>query len=209
MRGLLLDGWTAVEAMLPATGRHFLAQFDADTVTVFQSFDRDVGGYAIEHGQFGGPAFRRDRASAIRLSLLDVLGRSDWGQKPGREVTLALRLRREAFDMVLRQAIHSVFPEGVYPMKRSWQLATRYSPVSITWEADRDLSGNPLSRDAARFGLRDRTLMQFATEWIEDVIDLSPWVSAHRGDLQALVPQRAPYPVRDDALHARLTYEGP
>jgi hypothetical protein len=209
VRGLLLDGWDSVVAVLPASGRHLLAQFDADTVTVFQSFDREVGDYAIEKGCFGGPAFRRDRSSAIRLSLLDVLSRSDWGEKPGREVTLALRLRREAFDVLLRQAIHSAYPEGVYPSKRSWQLATRYSSVSITWSPDRDLAGCELSRYCARFGIRDRSLVMFASEWIDDVIDLSGWVEAHRGDPSARVPRLASYPVGDDALLARLTYEGP
>lgn len=38
----------------PKEGRHILAQFDTETVIVYQAYNPAIGTYAVEHGTFGG-----------------------------------------------------------------------------------------------------------------------------------------------------------
>ena len=208
MRGLELGTWDAVQSGLPSADRHILVQSDDDTVVVYQAFDAEISAHAVAHGAFGGHAWRQDRVSAIRLSLTDVLHRSNWGQDVGEERILAIRIKRAGFDSLLRQAIHREFQEGLYDTKRSWQLATRYSQVSIEWGPDRDLNGAALGRQTARFGMRHKALQNFATTWIDEVIDLTGWLKGVRNRRDLQVPIVAIYPVGDEGLVDRLTYRG-
>jgi len=38
----------------PAQGRHILAQFDDDTIVVYQAFCPEIADYAVQHQQFRG-----------------------------------------------------------------------------------------------------------------------------------------------------------
>ncbi len=201
-----MASWDAVQAAIPAVGSQLLLQSDAETVVVYQAFDEGVGSHAVKTGHFGGRAWRMDRRSAVRTSLPDVLHRANWGERKGKEWILAIRLRRSGFDQLLRQAIHRTFPPGLYESKRSWELATRYSQVSWEWAPDRDLQGNVLGRLAGRLGMRDAALANFATVWIEEIVDLSDWARQSRGAADLEVPTSAPYEMTDVALLERLSH---
>ena len=49
----------------PTQGRHILAQFDDDSVVVYQAYRPAIGHFAAEHGYFGGD-FSLDRMSWIK-----------------------------------------------------------------------------------------------------------------------------------------------
>src|SRR6476469_8467285 len=98
----------------PASGRHILAQFDAESVVVYQAYRPEIGRFAARHGYFGG-AFSLGRMSWIKPNFLWMMYRSGWGTKPGQEVTLAVRIRRSGFDHLLHAAVHSSFNADVYP----------------------------------------------------------------------------------------------
>ena len=38
----------------PSSGRHILAQWDADSVVVYQAYRPSIGHFAAAHGYFGG-----------------------------------------------------------------------------------------------------------------------------------------------------------
>src|SRR6476659_6077230 len=95
-------------ARWPKTGWHILAQFDDESVVVYQAYRPAIGRFAAEHGYFGGE-FSLSRMSWIKPNFLWMMYRSGWGTKSGQEVTLAVRLRREAFDEILRLAVPSSF----------------------------------------------------------------------------------------------------
>ena len=90
----------------PNKGRHILAQYDDDTVIVYQAYCPPIGLYAAEHGTFGGH-FSYSRMSWIKPRFLWMMYRSGWGTKERQEVTLALRLGRAFFDSLLAQAVPS------------------------------------------------------------------------------------------------------
>src|SRR3974390_3276628 len=97
---LLTEPYLVQNARLPKTGRHILAQFDDESVIVYQAYRPAIGHFAAQHGYFGGE-FSLNRMSWIKPNFLWMTYRSGWGTKEGQEVTLAVRLRRAAFDEIL------------------------------------------------------------------------------------------------------------
>src|SRR5437764_10701233 len=116
----------------PASGRHILAQFDAEAVVVYQAYRPETGHFAAQHGYFGG-AFSLDRMSWIKPNFLWMMFRSGWGTKEGQEVTLAVWLKRSAFDVILKEAVHSSFLPEVYASHEEWKRAVARSCVRLQW----------------------------------------------------------------------------
>ena len=98
----------------PAEGQHVLAHADAQSIVVYQAYRPAIGEYAIRHGHLGGPDFSYNRMSWIKPNFLWMMYRSGWGTKPGQEITLGLRLKRNFFDQVMQQAVPSTYDENRY-----------------------------------------------------------------------------------------------
>ncbi len=110
---LLTTSYLTQTAQLPQTGRHIVAQYDATSVVVYQAYRPEIAHFAVEHGYFGGE-FSFSRMSWIKPNFLWMMYRSGWGTKAGQEVTLAIRIKRSAFDTILASAVHSSFVPEVY-----------------------------------------------------------------------------------------------
>ena len=196
----------------PAAGRHILAQFDADTVVVYQSYRPAIGGFAVEHQRFGGE-FSLNRMSWIKPNFLWMMYRSGWGTKQGQEVTLAVRLRRAGFDEILQRAVHSSYVPEAYGSPDQWKALLTKSPVRLQWDPDHDPSGGKQERRAIQLGLAGDVLRRYAHEWIVSIEDVTGFVEAQRANAQtrgfpALVtPREEVYPVGDPQLAARLGVE--
>jgi hypothetical protein len=84
-----------------------LAQFDDESIVVYQAYRPSIGHYAIKNGRLGGPDFSFQRMSWVKPNFLWMMYRSGWGTKQGQEVTLGLRIRRTFFDRLLAEAVPS------------------------------------------------------------------------------------------------------
>src|SRR6476469_7031694 len=124
----------------PASGRHILAQFDDESVVVYQAYRPEIGNFAAEHGYFGG-AFSLDRMSWVKPNFLWMMYRSGWGTKEDQEDTLAVWLKRYAFDAILQEAVHSTFVPDMYDSQDEWKRAVAHSSVRLQWDPDHDPSG--------------------------------------------------------------------
>ena len=95
-----------------------------------------------------GGEFKLSRMSWIKPNFLWMMYRSGWGTKPGQEVTLAVRLRRSAFEEILRGAVHSNFVAEVYSSPESWGAAAAESEVRLQWDPDHNkaMQGKPTKR---------------------------------------------------------------
>src|SRR5690349_2164524 len=124
----------------PNSGRVILAQFDDDTVVVYQAYSPEIGHFAAQHGRFGG-SFSYDRMSWIKPNFLWMMYRSGWGTKPGQEVILAVRLKREFFDQLLSQAVPSGYDRDLYPALDAWKRDVARSNVRLQWDPDHGPSG--------------------------------------------------------------------
>lgn len=206
---LVTEPYPTQRARWPRRGRHILAQFDAATVVVYQAYRPAIGQYAAAQGRFGGE-FSLSRMSWIKPNFLWMMYRSGWGTKPGQEVTLAIRLRREAFDAILAAAVPSRFEPDLYPDHDAWRRAVAASDVRLQWDPDHGPAGEPLERRAIQLGLRGDTLARYAGEWLAGIEDISDFVAeqrdfAQRGEhRRLLLPREEVYPVRDAATIRRL-----
>ena len=193
----------------PGAGRVILAQFDADTIVVYQAYRPSIGTYAVSHGHLGGE-FSTGRMSWIKPNFLWMMYRSGWGTKVDQETTLAVRIGRTVFDAILAQAVPSSFDPDAYSTQAEWRAAVSGSEVRLQWDPDHDPSGRRLERRAIQLGLRGAALRSYARDWIVAIDDVSDFVAeqrrnaAHPGWPALIVPQEAAYPVSDAAVARRL-----
>ncbi|MEG3905145.1 DUF4291 domain-containing protein [Microcoleus sp. B4-C5] len=192
----------------PKTGRHILAQFDENTVVVYQAYRPAIGLFAAEQGYFGGE-FSLNRMSWIKPNFLWMMYRSEWGTKPGQEVILAIWLKRSAFDEILASAVYSKFVPAVYGSEKLWQQAVKNSAVRLQWDPDYHPSGAKLERRAIQLGLRGSVLASYAREWIVNIEDISEFVQQqhqYKGGYssQLLTPCETLYPVTDPDISQKL-----
>ena len=208
---LILEPYLTQKQRLPSNGRRILAQFDNQTIVVYQAFRPAIGHFAAQHGCFGGD-FSLRRMSWIKTSFLWMMYRSGWGTKPDQEVVLAIWLQRSAFDAILAQ-VTPAWPDGAgnaaesetFPLDRR----TPGSRVRLQWDPDRTPGGGRLERKAIQLGLRGDALARYAKEWVVHIEDISPFVREQyqhvkrRGQDRSpryqdlLVPREEVYPVTD------------
>ncbi|HLZ62874.1 MAG TPA: DUF4291 domain-containing protein [Ktedonosporobacter sp.] len=206
---LITEPYLAQNARWPREGRHILAQYDEHSIIVYQAYRPAIGHFAAKHGYFGGE-FSLSRMSWLKPNFLWMMFRSGWGTKEGQEVTLAVRLKREGFDTLLAQAVHSSYLSEVYQSEASWEQAVAQSQVRLQWDPDHNPSGAKVERRAIQLGLRGPALASYAREWIIEIEDISDFVREQYAHVrsgaytQLLTPHEMMYPVHDPAVVARL-----
>ena len=194
----------------PMSGRHILAQADAEKVIVYQAYKPSIGRYAVKHGYFGGEEFGYSRMSWIKTNFLWMMYRSAWGTKPGQEVTLAIRISRKFFDDLLTQAVESSFNLGAYSTQDEWQKAILTSSVRLQWDPDHHPSGAPLKRRALQLGLKGKSLEKFGKHEILEIIDISSFVAEQRENTtkqnlpNLITPLEQVYIPADETIRMRL-----
>jgi hypothetical protein len=191
----------------PKAGRHILAQFDDESVVVYQAYRPAIGDFAAGHGYFGGE-FSLNRMSWIKSNFLWMMYRSGWGNKQGQEVVLAIRITRQAFDQILAAAVHSSFVSEVYGTQQEWKAQLQNSEVRLQWDPDHAPNGAKEERRAIQLGLRGSTLAHYSRDWILDIEDISAYVAEQRSFVdqreRLVTPSEKVYPVADPATHERL-----
>lgn len=193
----------------PKEGRHVLAQYDDDTMIVYQAYRPEIASFAVKHGRFGGD-FSYARMSWVKPNFLWMMYRSAWGSKEGQELTLALRLRRSFFDSLLAQAVPSTWDRNLFTTQDFWSQALARSSVRLQWDPDHDPSGAPLSRRAIQLGLRGETLQAFGQQELIEVIDLSEFVAEQRSRLSLegvralFTPRERVYLPKEESIAVRL-----
>ncbi len=205
---LLTEPYRTQLVRWPNSGRHILSQFDDESVIVYQANTR--------HRSLRCPTwlFRRSlyslsRMSWIKSNFLWMMYRSDWASKEGQEVVLAVRLKRSAFDEILRRAVHSTFVSEVYESESAWKAAVGRSDVRLQRDPDHNLSGAPVERRAIQLGLRGEVLAKYAMEWLLGIEDVSEFVREEGENSKSpydrlITPREEVYPVNDPEVAARL-----
>ena len=193
----------------PSLGRHILAQFDDDTIVVYQAYRPSIAEYALKRRQFGGD-FSFERMSWIKTNFLWMMYRSAWGTEPGQEVTLAIWLSRQGFSQILQESVSTSFTTLAHADERAWRAALAASDVRLQWDPDHDPAGTPLPRRAIQLGIRGVSLKRFSSEWIRDIEDISEFVreqavvAASRNHEALIVPMETVFPISDRRLAKTL-----
>lgn len=193
----------------PRQGHHILAQFDEESIVVYQAYRPEIGHFAARNQRFGG-AWSRTRMSWIKPNFLWMMFRSGWGVKADQEVTLAVRLRREFFERLLAQAVPSGFDAQLYEEEAAWKSDVARSNVRLQWDPDHGPNGGALGRRAIQIGLRNAMLEEYAGQAIIEIEDISGFVASQRvrvqsGELDKLeTPRERVFVPRDAKVAARL-----
>ncbi len=184
----------------PDSGRVILANFDDDSIVVYQAYRPKIGNFASGNGHFGGE-FKFTRMSWIKPNFLWMMYRCGWASKQGQEVVLAIRIQRTAFDSILSQAIHSSYKPDLYDSRDDWKQRVSNSDVRLQWDPDHAPNGDKMERRAVQLGLRGDALRQYARDWIVDITDVSEFVRLQRDNSnisrydQLMMPRERIYPV--------------
>ena len=206
---LVTELYTEQVKVWPKEGRHILAQFDDDTVIVYQAYRPAIGRFAATHGVFGGD-FSFTRMSWVKPNFLWMMYRSGWGTKENQEVTLGLRIRRAFFDTLLAEAVPSSWDVAQFPTEAAWSQAVDQSSVRVQWDPDHNPAGAKLQRRAVQLGLSGERLEAFARREFVEVIDLSDFVTEQRERLAAsgasaiVTPRERVYRPADPGIAAKL-----
>ncbi|NUN49214.1 MAG: DUF4291 domain-containing protein [Candidatus Brocadiae bacterium] len=206
---LVTESYSEQVKVWPCEGRHILAQFDAQTVVVYQAYRPTIARFATENGAFGGD-FSFSRMTWVKPNFLWMMYRSGWGTKENQEVTLALRVSRAFFDSLLAVAVPSSWDREQFSTQEDWSQAIERSSVRLQWDPDHHPSGAKLERRAVQLGLRGEVLEAFARRELVEVIDLSEFVAEQRvrlrsGGVSAIVtPRERVYRPADPKVASKL-----
>lgn len=184
----------------PVAGRHILAQFDVDSIVVYQAYNPEIAAAAVADQRLGGGGFTLSRMSWIKPNFLWMMYRSGWAAKPNQERILAIRLRREHFLALLDAAVHSSASASPLPNEAVWREAVATSDVRLQWDPDHAPDGTPQPRRAVQLGLRGEVLGAFAQQWPISIEDVTPFVveqRAHIGTPALCVPTERVLDVSD------------
>ncbi len=204
-----VEGYLKQLSRWPSKGKVILAQHDAESITVYQAYNKSIGHYASEHGVFGGD-FSFSRMTWIKPNFLWMMYRSGWGIKENQEVTLAVKIKRSAFDKILTLAVPSRFDGRLYKSVEEWKDCVQKSNVRLQWDPDHDPFGEKLERRAIQLGLRGDIVQDYSSDWILDIADISEFVREQskylkEGNVGMLsTPKETIYLPNDMSLRARL-----
>jgi hypothetical protein len=191
---LKIEAYSVQKQKWPQRGKHILAQYDREYIIVYQAYNQEIGNYAVKNQHFGG-AFKFTRMSWIKTSFLWMMYRSGWGTKPNQEIILAIRLKRSAFDFILKNAVHTAFVPEIYKTYDAWKHASTHSDIHLQWDPDHNPTGQKVERRAIQLGLRGNILKKYAKEWIIDIENISNFVQTQNiMSKELLTPQEHIYP---------------
>lgn len=166
----------------PERGRHILAQYDDSSIVVYQAYRPAIASFAVAQQKFGGE-FSFARMSWIKPNFLWMMYRSGWATKENQERILAVRIRRNFFEDVLRLAVASTYDSSRFDSVESWRAALQSSEVRLQWDPDHSPSAAPLERRAMQLGIRGTVLQRYSAEAIVAIEDLTEFVAEQRRQL--------------------------
>jgi hypothetical protein len=147
--------------------------------------------------------------SWINPNFLWMMYHCGWASKEGQEVVLTVRLKRSAFDEILRRVVHSTFVPDRYGDETAWKAAVARSDVRLQWDPDHDPAGKSIERRAIQLGLRGDVLANYAKDWLLEIQDISNFVREQSANVKApydrlVTPREDVYPVEDPEVAKRL-----
>ncbi|GAA2412866.1 DUF4291 domain-containing protein [Actinomadura vinacea] len=184
------------------------AEFDRDSITVYQAYRPEIGGPAVRQGRFV-PPFSRNRMTWIKPSFLWLMARSNWARKPGQEMVLAVRISRSGWEEALAQAVPTHPDRRVFGSSDEWRARFAEARVHVQWDPERTLRGQKLDARSIQIGLSRHIIDCYVDEWTIAIEDRTPLVrKIHRllqdgqtAKAKHLLPRERPYPLSPQLAH--------
>jgi hypothetical protein len=173
---LLLESYADHERHLPVAGKFIIAQFDKDSIIVYQAFKDSIAQYAVEHQKFGGEDYDFERMTWLKPSFLWMMYYSGWAKNENQENVLAISMSRAGFDEMLKAAVMSTYYKRIYETEKNWKDKLARSDIQLQWEPYHDLLGTKTERKAIKAGLTGNMQMRYNDEWILKIENITPYV---------------------------------
>lgn len=155
-----------------AQEREIRADFDSDTIVVFQAYNAAIADAAIAAGRLVTP-FEFGRMTWIKPSFLWLMERSGWATKANQNRILAVRIWRDAWDQALARGELTSYTPGVHHSAEEWRAKFAGAPVHVQWDPERSIHGKKLNHRAIQVGIGRTLIEHYASEWIVEVADLT------------------------------------
>lgn len=183
------------------------ADYDRDTIVVYQAYSEHIAKKAIENKKFVAP-FSFNRMTWIKPSFLWMMERSGYGKKSGQEYILAVRLKRESWEYALSKAVLTHPQKGTYQSGEDWREQMDESKIHVQWDPERSLRGQKLDYRSIQVGISRHLIEDYNNEWIIDIEDYTPRVAKiykHRLDgdydrAKKLLPIEKVYPLSEELM---------
>ncbi|GAA0480032.1 hypothetical protein Aca07nite_88090 [Actinoplanes capillaceus] len=190
--------------------RQIRADFDADTIVMYQAFGPAIADAALAAGRFVAP-FSFTRMTWIKPSLLWLMHRSNWARKPGQERILAVRITRAGWERALSQAVLTAPVPAIHGSAAAWNTAFDAASVHVQWDPERSARGAALNHYSIQVGIGRALIRAYAEQWVVGLTDLTPTVhkigalvrAGQAAKAQRLLPPERPYPL-DPATARRI-----
>ena len=194
--------------------REIRADYDRDTVVVYQAFTPAIADAALKAGRFV-PPFSFQRMTWIKPSFLWLMHRSNWGRKSGQERILAVRIKRSGWEKSLAQAVLTSCAPGRFASPEGWARQFAGARVHVQWDPERSLRGTGLPYSSIQVGLSRHVIREYAEAWVTGVEDYTArarkiydLLQSGKGEAaKRLLPPERVYPVGKE-LGRRLLIAG-
>ena len=174
------------------------AVHDETTIRVYQAYGDAIANEAVRLGNFG-ESFKMTRMTWIKPSFLWMMYRSGWAAKERQTRVLAIDIKREGFDYIVKTAVASTFSKRAFETKAHWQVELAKSNIRVQWDPERDIYGNPLEQRTIQLGLKGDAVYKYVHDWIVNITDITQDVIDIR---QAITEKR----FSNDMLPTELEY---
>ena len=190
------------------------ADFDRETIVVYQAYGPAIADPAIEAQRFV-PPFSFQRMTWIKPSFLWLMHRSNWGRKSGQERILAVRITRQGWETALSRAVLTSFDRAVYASPEKWREEFERAQVHVQWDPERSLRGAAQLHRSIQVGLSRHIVHQFVEQWSVSIEDYTPRVrkmgalldSGRADQAQRQLPDERIYPL-DPKIGRRILITG-
>jgi len=152
--------------------REIRADFDRDSIVVYQAYNDAIADAAIAAGRFVSP-FSFGRMTWIKPSFLWLMERSGWATKANQTRILAVRITRAAWDQALAQGVLTSYTPGVHASLDAWRTEFENAAVHVQWDPERSIHGKKLEHRAIQVGIGRALIEQYASAWIVEVTDMT------------------------------------
>jgi hypothetical protein len=170
--------------------REIRADFDRETIVVYQAYPPAIADAALEARRFVAP-FSFHHMTWIKPSFLWLMHRSNWGHKSGQQRTLAVRITRAGWEKALSLAVPTSFVPGAFASPEEWAERFAAARVHLQWDPERSLRGAGLPHSSVQVGLSRHVIREYVDEWVVGIEDYTLRVRKAYDLLQAGESDRA------------------
>jgi hypothetical protein len=149
------------------------AQYDAQTITVYQAYGKSIALPAIKNNRFEAP-FSFNRMTWIKPSYLWLMERSNWANKGNQEFILGIKIRRDYWEYALSLGVLTHPDLSIYADGLDWEQKFDKAKVHIQWDPERTLRGAKLQERSIQVGISRHLIEEYNNDWIVAIDDLTP-----------------------------------